>query len=1110
MQITQPMTDQAWQVLKPRLLSQLSFAERKEKERLQQVEVLEEKYKEQRQLESRLKETKENSDREWESFQTPIRNRLGAIADEVIENRWSGARNLSKETCPKFAADVLLDVRQRFCEDIGHEDNAARAAGDPIKIDPPNGPPPRTLILENMKWVFDTKIKPLTDHFQREIFLCNGCDGNFKFYGFEGVVQHYAAKHTSELSRGNVVVNWRAEWPEEPPFSPNPSFVKAAYYSVPTPATPIPISTSRDFQGVRAYGHYGPSSIVQVHNGPHYPASTFLPSYFEPQHQAPYPLPTQIYPSSQSTYAPNPTSYSATQSESKSQYSQHPNRQQFSVPQAYNSSYPGFFPHSGASNPQPVPARQGCLPAFNGSGGNILKQPNVRNGHLPHPSPLPPTQAPDYDQWQMDEMAKHAKDVFMGIGGVKDLPGSVRIFVVIQHTVSRFKAAFPNEPSLAMFIDGLDHNSIMRPVRSVNGLGCKTCIRSGTSAKLYTLPHLVNHFRSTHAEHALGYGHTEDQPLDWKSDMIDLPETRVISDLANASGMTDGKLSLIAWAFPEVFSSSSPVDRNRLDGGNLPIYRNGIEFSSSTDPMAMSDVTKNIRSQFQYASNDDYYSRPGSGLRALSESNLSEPVEPPREDEYDPHRPAYLGRIVNIEPMSDQARKPIQASAPQKARQSSFQPSHRVEPNRNNVSTNDHHLNDAFTSRNSLNERDPTKVQDLSQSTQQPQPQKRSLTSRSDIRPEVRANDRAQRQIYLDKQESPVDYDRHYRHRSEFGNQDDNSRPPTRDLSNGYPPEATAAAADQFLRDIPSSRNQILDHQPYATDRKMQKYTKALLEVEPLPGAQPDNLEDDDASDQRRVPGPHEHRQYRIETAEHPWTRSSDPRNGDTRIFYRRPRSPSPYIDSKRSSSHLHIPLKPVRSDDDSIVHYVPYESTVSASNHYREDLGESTSKRSLSGSLPYQTTRLSQFRDGPVAHDRSSPETALYRPQSPVEEDRSEPKYRLRSPPRHRQEISQRIIDYDNAAETRYEYIDDCRPQHDNRSRVQYIRYEDLDPRESSRYVVARPIERVSPQYISYERSYAKEPVNETSDSILHDPIRIYQDLSARADHPLPQGYEA
>jgi hypothetical protein len=107
------------------------------------------------------------------------------------------------------------------------------------------------LVLENMKWVFDTKIKPLTD--SKELFLCNGCEYNPRFYSFESVLQHYAAKHTNTLSNGAIVVNWRAEWPEHPPFKPEPDIAMSTFHSV---APSLAMSPSGPPTSPRGFGGY--------------------------------------------------------------------------------------------------------------------------------------------------------------------------------------------------------------------------------------------------------------------------------------------------------------------------------------------------------------------------------------------------------------------------------------------------------------------------------------------------------------------------------------------------------------------------------------------------------------------------------------------------------------------------------------------------------------------------------------------------------------------------------------------------------------------------------------------------------------------------------------
>lgn len=63
------------------------------------------------------------------------------------------------------------------------------------------------------------------------MFICAGCaeDRKPKWFAFEGLIQHYGAKHTPAFSKGNVVVHWQtAEWPDEPPFFEHPAtFVKS-------------------------------------------------------------------------------------------------------------------------------------------------------------------------------------------------------------------------------------------------------------------------------------------------------------------------------------------------------------------------------------------------------------------------------------------------------------------------------------------------------------------------------------------------------------------------------------------------------------------------------------------------------------------------------------------------------------------------------------------------------------------------------------------------------------------------------------------------------------------------------------------------------------------
>lgn len=223
------------------------------KEALEWKKDISEKAGERRQLDIPPKEI---SDREWEKFRASIHARIGGFADEFIRDSWQGGAKITKENSPRFAAEVLLYVRKRFYYEVLNE-AATRLTGYEPKRDPPSGSYTQKLVLEDMKWVCDTKIKPLTD--SKELFLCNGCENNHKFYSFESVLQHYAAKHTSALSSGPIVVNWRAEWPEHPPFNPDPAAAMITSYSV----APLTMSVSGPPTSPRGFGGYAENKELE-------------------------------------------------------------------------------------------------------------------------------------------------------------------------------------------------------------------------------------------------------------------------------------------------------------------------------------------------------------------------------------------------------------------------------------------------------------------------------------------------------------------------------------------------------------------------------------------------------------------------------------------------------------------------------------------------------------------------------------------------------------------------------------------------------------------------------------------------------------------------------
>jgi len=192
------------------------------------------------------------NDREIDKSQSFLHARIGTYADELIRESWQGGSMVTKESSPRFAAEILLYVRKRFYNTVAKNEAEAFGAGYEPKRDPPNGPYTQKLLLDNMRWVYETKIKPLTDQYSKELFLCNGCENKNRLYTLESVLQHYASKHTSALSKGNVVVHWKAEWPEHPPFHPEPEKVIDLSHSV-TPFTSNssngPLVSPRGFNG---------------------------------------------------------------------------------------------------------------------------------------------------------------------------------------------------------------------------------------------------------------------------------------------------------------------------------------------------------------------------------------------------------------------------------------------------------------------------------------------------------------------------------------------------------------------------------------------------------------------------------------------------------------------------------------------------------------------------------------------------------------------------------------------------------------------------------------------------------------------------------------------
>ncbi|KAK0666231.1 hypothetical protein QBC41DRAFT_305409 [Cercophora samala] len=546
MQIPHPPFDEkAWEVLKPRLLAQRADAEQRERENAAAIQTKQDSH-----LETTLASTKEARDlidKAWEDQQGPLRERIASYADEIIRDGWSNGKKVTKETCGRFAIEALGYVRKRFYAEIAKDIDAAKSAGQTPPVDPPEGPFTQKLTLENMKWIFDTKIKTITDRYRKEFFYCNGCEGNTKTFGFEGVIQHFAAKHTSALSSGSIVVYWRAEWPEHPPFAAEIRPVRHRPFFA--PAQPVfPVTGPPSFP---VSHNYPPAPLAPNHLATYPPGPYGYPAYTDPyQPPPPPPPPPPPYP-----LQPHPPVPSYPPQSGYEHHQPYP---------ALSDLYPAYQPPLGQYPPGHFPAADPAqhYPLQPAQGGQYdHSYPSYSQNPIGHPygPPAPPVY-PDIHRAKSEDVARHSREVWQALGNIRGLPGSVRVFVTIHHLVKRFHSRFHETPPLAIFIEGLSNNKDMRPVRNVNDLICKAChLGLGNAAtveqdrKSFSLPQLTNHFQSKHVE-PLQSAHAP--PMDWTLDMVFLPELATISNLHSA--MSEVQKSLVVEALPGIFQQQVP------------------------------------------------------------------------------------------------------------------------------------------------------------------------------------------------------------------------------------------------------------------------------------------------------------------------------------------------------------------------------------------------------------------------------------------------------------------------------------------------------------------------------------------------------------------------
>lgn len=594
-QISQPMNDYAWSVLQPRLIANLPAAQQAEADHVSRAALLPTKHTDRRHQDANSKEAKEAMDREWEESQRPIRDKLGAIADNFINDDWDRGKALTHENSPKFAADLLIHVRQAYYESI----NGSTAALQPSQEHELSDHRP-TLVLENMKWVYDNKLKPLTEQHRRDLFFChsNDCDQASRPFGFEGVIQHYGAKHTTAFSSGNIVVAWReAEWPEETPFHPDPVSVKH----------PPHTSTNATAYG----GYYGGFSRAGT-STPH------MPTHMPQASPGPY-----QYAGYNGPFAPPQAPYDYSQMYGATAEGQ-------PYPQM---GPPGYGHHPGNPSYMPSPAmmNSGVAPP------PVMPPPPPHGIHdaVPNGNGDSGHSTASFDK-EVSTIIGLAQDMWKQTSGIKDMPNSLRIYVLLHRVISKFHIEFNYEPNLNHFIGALSNHEISKALKNAPGLSCKACQLQSSNhltgayyqkpeeRRTYTVLTLFQHFRGQHLgvnPSGFGYGQAP-AAMDWKEDMIELPSERIISGLIHAPGMDDEKLLMIATTFPSLFP--------------LPLPTIGkIEDDGMTSPASSGPMKDALR-----ASGTPGVTLDRSGTNISASHTQSPGPTKATDDEYNPERPS--------------------------------------------------------------------------------------------------------------------------------------------------------------------------------------------------------------------------------------------------------------------------------------------------------------------------------------------------------------------------------------------------------------------------------------------------------------------------------------
>lgn len=410
-----------------------------------------------------------------------------------------------------------------------------------------------------------------------------------------------------------------------------------------------------------------------------------------------------------------------------------------------------------------------------------------------------------------------------------------------------------------------------------------------------------------------------------------------------------------------------------------------------------------------------------------------------------------------------------------------------------------------------LGEDFPDRPYEPKETSAQPQSPRHNLVSRSGGRHGMRAGEQGMTQhlTNVDIHNPPLEYETGYRPTPESGSKGAGPRSIKREVRSVSPPEAKEAA-DQFLSSLAPGSDPGHSRAAYPSDRELERRSEVPWEAEPQVKRRRKDFGEDGPYGQWPGEGAAIKRLENDLPVNYVRTGALEPQGVDQMGVSHGPEPRAQYYDQYQPSSHVQIPLKPIRADENPALRYDLQQGDV----HGRQETNASILSRPRSGSYTYQATRMPQYGPASVSPHQAPADTALYRPRSPVEEDRGDPVYNAQSPSSRMQSRPQRVVSYDYPQQARYEYVDNGGLRDSQyQQRVEYVRvpvdYEDSRLREPpARYLLSRPVEQLEPEYVRYEQTYTGEPIYERNGQIYRAPPRAYQEQPSRAAPPFTHSY--